>query len=65
MTTRRRFLGQLSILGTVGLIPGLAKTNWGFEPPWTDALGQKAGRHVLAFYYPWYGNPHSENGSGR
>jgi glycoprotein endo-alpha-1,2-mannosidase len=65
MTTRRRFLGQLSILGTVGLIPGLAKTNWGFEPPRTDALGQKAGRHVLAFYYPWYGNPHSENGSGR
>jgi len=34
-------------------------------PPLPGAFGAEVPHKVLAFYYPWYGNPHVEGGSGR
>lgn len=65
MTTRRSFLGHMGALGAVSLVPQLAKVGFGVEPAQAERQTQKTRRHVLAFYYPWYGNPQAEGGSGR
>lgn len=65
MITRRRFLAQTSMLGTASLVPNLLTTGWGLEPNRVPLNREKVGRHILAFYYPWYGNPAAAGGSGR
>lgn len=65
MGSRRLFLQQLTSLGTTAYFSMLAKRG----APASHVLGglgdQSIPRRVLAFYYPWYGNPQAAEGSGR
>ncbi|ASV74197.1 Endo-alpha-mannosidase [Thermogutta terrifontis] len=63
MSTRRDFLRQMGTLGTLALGGKSLASLYGAEAPAVSS--REIPRHVLAFYYPWYGNPAATGGSGR
>ncbi|MHC4067398.1 MAG: glycoside hydrolase family 71/99 protein [Planctomycetota bacterium] len=61
-----RIIGAMIVFATTGSAavgPGDGGTGLRSQP--TQVRTGRVPRTVLAFYYPWYGNPSAEGGSGR
>lgn len=65
MASRRLFLKRLATLGGTTFLSAWANRGFAASRFLGHLEGQSIARQVLAFYYPWYGNPQAPEGSGR